>query len=151
MFISYNQVIAMINFRLIKKFFFLLLLTAVILFIYLLFDSFKNRPDIKDISTINISEITFSQQINQPDIIESNIEEVNFEYKLIGIRAGNNNSSAILKKGNKEYLVLQGESLNNNFELIEVQPNSVVFRNGQKIYRIDKEKSNKWRLQIEYF
>jgi type II secretory pathway component PulC len=143
MFISYNQVIAMINFRLIKKFFFLLLLTAVILFIYLLFDSFKNRPDIKDISTINISEITFSQQINQPDIIESNIEEVNFEYKLIGIRAGNNNSSAILKKGNKEYLVLQGESLNNNFELIEVQPNSVVFRNGQKIYRIDKEKSNK--------
>lgn len=151
MFISYNQVIAMINFRLIKKFFFLLLLTAVILFIYLLFDSFKNRPDIKDISTINISEITFSQQINQPDIIESNIEEVNFEYKLIGIRAGNNNSSAILKKGNKEYLVLLGESLNNNFELIEVQPNSVVFRNGQKIYRIDKEKSNKWRLQIEYF
>ncbi len=133
----------MINFRLIKKFFFLLLLTAVILFIYLLFDSFKNRPDIKDISTINISEITFSQQINQPDIIESNIEEVNFEYKLIGIRAGNNNSSAILKKGNKEYLVLLGESLNNNFELIEVQPNSVVFRNGQKIYRIDKEKSNK--------
>lgn len=151
MFISYNQVIAMINFRLIKKFFFLLLLTAVILFIYLLFDSFKNKPDIKDISTINISEITFSQQINQPDIIESNIEEVNFEYKLIGIRAGNNNSSAILKKGNKEYLVLLGESLNNNFELIEVQPNSVVFRNGQKIYRIDKEKSNKWRLQIEYF
>lgn len=143
MFISYNQVIAMINFRLIKKFFFLLLLTAVILFIYLLFDSFKNKPDIKDISTINISEITFSQQINQPDIIESNIEEVNFEYKLIGIRAGNNNSSAILKKGNKEYLVLLGESLNNNFELIEVQPNSVVFRNGQKIYRIDKEKSNK--------
>jgi type II secretory pathway component PulC len=133
----------MINFKLIKKTFFLLLFTAVTFYTYVLINSFKNSPDIKDIGTINISDITFSQPIKQPDTLVSNNEEVNFEYKLIGIRAGNNNSSVILKKGNKEYLVLLGESLNNNFELIEVQPNSAVFRNGQKIYRIDKEESDK--------
>ena len=133
----------MINFKLIKKTFFLLLFTAVTFYIYVLINSFKNSPDIKDIGTINISDITFSQPIKRPDTLVSNNEEVNFEYKLIGIRAGNNNSSVILKKGNKEYLVLLGESLNNNFELIEVQPNSAVFRNGQKIYRIDKEESDK--------
>jgi len=133
----------MINFNLIKKTFFLLLFTAVTFYTYVLINSFKNSPDIKDIGTINISDITFSQPIKQPDTLVSNNEEVNFEYKLIGIRAGNNNSSVILKKGNKEYLVLLGESLNNNFELIEVQPNSAVFRNGQKIYRIDKEESDK--------
>jgi len=133
----------MINFNLIKKTFFLLLFTAVTFYTYVLINSFKNSPDIKDIGTINISDITFSQPIKRPDTLVSNNEEVNFEYKLIGIRAGNNNSSVILKKGNKEYLVLLGESLNNNFELIEVQPNSAVFRNGQKIYRIDKEESDK--------
>jgi len=133
----------MINFKLIKKTFFLLLFTAVTFYTYVLINSFKNSPDIKDIGTINISDITFSQPIKQPDTLVSNNEEVNFEYKLIGIRAGNNNSSVILKKGNKEYLVLLGESLNNNFELIEVQPNSAVFRNGQKIYSIDKEESDK--------
>jgi type II secretory pathway component PulC len=133
----------MINFKLIKKTFFLLLFTAVTFYTYVLINSFKNSPDIKDIGTINISDITFSQPIKRPDTLVSNNEEVNFEYKLIGIRAGNNNSSVILKKGNKEYLVLLGESLNNNFELIEVQPNSAVFRNGQKIYRIDKEESDK--------
>jgi type II secretory pathway component PulC len=120
-----------------------LLFTAVTFYTYVLINSFKNSPDIKDIGTINISDITFSQPIKRPDTLVSNNEEVNFEYKLIGIRAGNNNSSVILKKGNKEYLVLLGESLNNNFELIEVQPNSAVFRNGQKIYRIDKEESDK--------
>ena len=133
----------MINFKLIKKTFFLLLFTAVTFYTYVLINSFKNSPDIKDIGTINISDITFSQPIKRPDTLVSNNEEVNFEYKLIGIRAGNNNSSVILKKGNKEYLVLLGESLNNNFELIEVQPYSAVFRNGQKIYRIDKEESDK--------
>jgi type II secretory pathway component PulC len=133
----------MIKFKLIKKTFFLLLFTAVTFYTYVLINSFKNSPDIKDIGTINISDITFSQPIKRPDTLVSNNEEVNFEYKLIGIRAGNNNSSVILKKGNKEYLVLLGESLNNNFELIEVQPNSAVFRNGQKIYRIDKEESDK--------
>jgi len=141
----------MINFKLIKKTFFLLLFTAVTFYTYVLINSFKNSPDIKDIGTINISDITFSQPIKQPDTLVSNNEEVNFEYKLIGIRAGNNNSSVILKKGNKEYLVLLGESLNNNFELIEVQPNSAVFRNGQKIYRIDKEESDKWSLLINCF
>ena len=49
----------------------------------------------------------------------------------------------ILKKANKEYLARIGETLDNNYELVEVLPNTAVFRNGQKIVRIEIEKSNK--------
>ena len=79
---------------------------------------------------------------HQPDnnLTRSN-NGINFEYKLIGIRAGESDSSVIVKKANKEYLVKLGDSLDNNFELIEVLPNTAVFRNGNKIYRINKEEA----------
>ena len=47
--------------------------------------------------------------------------------------------SVILKKANKEYLARIGETLDNNYELVEVLPNTAVFRNGQKIVRIEIE------------
>jgi hypothetical protein len=110
--------------------------------LFLIANSFINRPFIADINITNIDEINISGSINQPDnIVPSTNNEINFEYKLIGIRAGDSDSSVIVKKANKEYLVRLGESLDSNFELIEVLPNTAVFRNGQKMYRIDKEES----------
>ena len=131
------------NYILIKRIFFLLLLTAVVFVLYLLTHSFVNKPDIKDISITKIDEINISESINQAQnyVTSANNNEINFEYKLIGIRAGDNDSSLIVKKANKEFLVRLGETLDNNFELIEVLPNTAVFRNGQKMYRIDKEEA----------
>ena len=105
--------------------------------------SFINKPVIKDISITKLDEINISESINQAQnyVTSANNNEINFEYKLIGIRAGDNDSSVIVKKANKEYLVRLGETLDNNFELIEVLPNTAVFRNGQKMYRIDKEEA----------
>ena len=121
-----------------------MLLIAVIYFLFLITNSFINKPVIKDINITNLDEINISQSINQPNkniVATSNNNEIKFEYKLIGIRAGDNDSSVIVKKANKEYLVRLGESLDNNFELIQVLPNTAVFRNGQKMYRIDKEEA----------
>ena len=131
------------NYLLLKRLFFALLLIAVIYFLFLITNSFVNKPVIKDINIKNLDEINISQSINQPNknIVATSNNEIKFEYKLIGIRAGDNDSSVIVKKGNKEYLVRLGESLDNNFELIQVLPNSAVFRNGQKMYRIDKEEA----------
>ena len=132
------------NYLLIKRLFFALLLIAVIYFLFLISNSFINKPVIKDINIMNLDEINISQSINQPNkniVATSNNNEIKFEYKLIGIRAGENDSSVIVKKANKEYLVRLGESLDNNFELIQVLPNTAVFRNGQKMYRIDKEEA----------
>jgi hypothetical protein len=63
-----------------------------------------------------------------------------FSYKLIGIRSGTIDSSVILKKGNKEFLVYIGDTLEGSFELVEVNMNDALFRNGQKMYRIEKHK-----------
>jgi hypothetical protein len=131
------------NYLLIKRLFFALLLIAVIYFLFLITNSFINKPVIKDINITNLDEINISQSINQPNenIITTSNNEIKFEYKLIGIRAGDDDSSVIVKKANKEYLVRLGESLDDNFELIQVLPNTAVFRNGQKMYRIDKEEA----------
>ena len=131
------------NYLLIKRLIFALLLIAVIYFLFLITNSFINKPVIKDINITNLDEINISQSINQTNenIVATSNNEIKFEYKLIGIRAGDNDSSVIVKKANKEYLVRLGESLDNNFELIQVLPNTAVFRNGQKMYRIDKEEA----------
>jgi hypothetical protein len=131
------------NYIHLKRLFFSLLLIAVIYFLFLIANSFINKPVIEDINITNLDEINISESINQPDknIFAASNNEIKFEYKLIGIRAGDNDSSVIVKKANKEYLVSLGESLDNNFELIQVLPNTAVFRNGQKMYRIDKEEA----------
>jgi len=130
------------NYILIKKVFFMLLLIAVVYVLFLLVNTFINKPVIKDIGTIALDEINITKSINQPDNnLASSNNGINFEYKLIGIRAGESDSSVIVKKANKEYLVKLGDSFDNNFELIEVLPNTAVFRNGNKIYRINKEEA----------
>ena len=130
------------NYILIKKVFFMLLLIAVVYVLFLLANTFINKPVIKDIGTIDLDEINITKSINQPDNnLTSSNNGINFEYKLIGIRAGESDSSVIVKKANKEYLVKLGDSLDNNFELIEVLPNTAIFRNGNKIYRINKEEA----------
>jgi hypothetical protein len=45
-----------------------------------------------------------------------------------------------VKKGSKEVLVSLGDTLDNSFELIEVNQNDALFRNGKKMYRIEKLK-----------
>jgi len=130
------------NYILIKKVFFILLLIAVVYVLFLLANTFINKPVIKDIGAIDLDELNITKSINQPDNnLASANNGINFEYKLIGIRAGESDSSVIVKKANKEYLVKLGDSLDNNFELIEVLPNTAVFRNGNKIYRINKEEA----------
>jgi len=119
----------------------MLLLIAVVYVLFLLANTFINKPVIKDIGTIALDEINITKSINQPDNnLTSPNNGINFEYKLIGIRAGESDSSVIVKKANKEYLVKLDDSLD-NFELIEVLPNTAVFRNGNKIYRINKEEA----------
>ena len=72
------------------------------------------------------------QEILEDSIQEDIVETLNY----FGYDIFLNNPFA-----NKEYLVRLGESLDDNFELIQVLPNTAVFRNGQKMYRIDKEEA----------
>ena len=102
-----------------------------------------NRPDIKNINVPNMVDISFNS--NSKELI-SNTEAMNnipsFDYLLIGYRSGKNDSSVILKKGNKEYVVAKGEKLEGTYELIEVTKDEVIFRSKEKLYRIENRVGN---------
>ena len=97
-----------------------------------------NKPDIKNINVPNMADISFS---SNPKELSSNSEVINnipsFSYELIGYRSGKNDSSVILRKGNKEYVVAKGDKLEGIYELIEVTKDEVIFRNKEKLYRIE--------------
>ena len=86
----------------------------------------------------NFKTSSSSLKVDETLIEESN--QVEFNYKLIGVRSGNQDSSIIVKKGNKEFLVTLGDLLEDSFELVEVNQNDALFRQGQKMYRIERQK-----------
>ena len=102
-----------------------------------------NRPDIKNLNVPNMADISFNSNSKE---LTSNTEAINnirsFNYQLIGYRSGKNDSSVILKKGNKEYVVAKGEKLEGTYELIEVTKDEVIFRNKEKLYRIENRVGN---------
>ena len=124
------------NFIKIKNFFLLILSVPVFILIANLLISFTNQPDIKN---LNIPDMTdFSFNTNSIDESSKNIKTTpDFEYQLIGYRSGNIDSSVILKKGNKEFVVAVGEKLEGVYELVEVTKDQIVFRNQEKLYKIE--------------
>ena len=124
------------NFIKIKNFFLLILSVPVFILIANLLISSTNQPDIKN---LNIPDMTdFSFNTNSINESSKNIKTTpDFEYQLIGYRSGNIDSSVILKKGNKEFVVAKGEKLEGVYELVEVTKDEIVFRNQEKLYKIE--------------
>ena len=124
------------NFIKIKNFFLLILSVPVFILIANLLLSFTNQPDIKNLNIPDMTDLSFNT--NSIDESSKNIKTTpDFEYKLIGYRSGNIDSSVILKKGNKEFVVAKGEKLEGVYELVEVTKDEIVFRNQEKLYKIE--------------
>ena len=129
----------MLNFKLIKYFLITVLVIPSIYLLILLILSITNKPVIE---SIDFDASIIDSKIN---IQDSNTYEVNtstkldFTYELIGIRAGTVDSSVVVKKANKEFLVVVGDKLEGTYELIEVNQNSAIFRNGNNIYKIQRK------------
>ena len=129
------------NFKLLKKIFLSILTLPAGLIIFSLFLSFLNKPVIDKIENLNFNELkNESILIKEKDYLIEENNQVEFNYILIGIRSGNQDSSVIVKKGNKEFLVVLGDILEGSFELVEVNQNDALFRKGQKMYRIERQK-----------
>jgi type II secretory pathway component PulC len=126
------------NFIRFKQVAIMILALPALYFICLLFLSFINKPVIKDINVPDMTNFEFKSNQNDMSDNYNQVESsLTFDYELIGYRAGSNNSSVILKKGNKEYLVAKGEKLEGVYELIEVSKDEVVFRKDEKLYKIE--------------
>ena len=129
------------NFKLLKKIFLSILILPAGLLIFSLFLSFLNKPVIDKIENLNFNELkNESILIKEKDYLIKENNQAEFNYILIGIRSGNQDSSVIVKKGNKEFLVVLGDILEGSFELVEVNQNDALFRKGQKMYRIERQK-----------
>ena len=131
----------MLNFKLIKKVSLSALIIPAVFIIFLIISSNIDKPKILTIDNMNLNDFKTSSsslKVDETLIEESN--QVEFNYKLIGVRSGNQDSSIIVKKGNKEFLVTLGDLLEDSFELVEVNQNDALFRQGQKMYRIERQK-----------
>ena len=121
-----------------KKIIITLLTLPVVYFAVININSFINAPDIKSINIPDMTDFSFNTSKNTIDQSSKNIKSTPaFEYKLIGYRSGDIDSSVILKKGNKEFVVAKGEKLEGVYELVQVTKDEVIFRNQEKIYKID--------------
>ena len=122
----------------IKKIIILLLALPVMYFAVININSIINAPDIKNINIPDMTDSSFNTSKNTIDETSKNVKSTPaFEYKLIGYRSGNKDSSVILKKGSKEFVVAKGEKLEGVYELVEVTKDEVIFRNQEKLYKIE--------------
>jgi len=113
----------------------------LVFIIFLIISSNMDEPKILTLDKINLNDFKTNSSLSKVDefLVDEN-NQVEFDYKLIGIRYGNQDSSVIVKKGNNQFLVALGDFLEGSFELVEVNQNDALFRQGQKIYKIEKQK-----------
>ena len=129
----------MFNFKLIKKI--LILVTAipsVLLFIFFV-TQFKTNLKIKNFEIVSAVDVSpyRNSEIDVANNVASTQSNISFQYKLIGYRSGGSDASVIVKKSNKEFVVSIGQKLEGVFELIEVNQNEVIFKDGNKLYKIE--------------
>ena len=129
----------MFNFKLIKKILILVtVIPSVLLFIFIV-TQFKTSLKIKNFEIVSAVDVSPSRnsEIDVANNVASTQSNISFQYKLIGYRSGGSDASVIVKKSNKEFVVSIGQKLEGVFELIEVNQNEVIFKDGNKLYKIE--------------
>jgi urease gamma subunit len=129
----------MFNFKLIKKILIsVIAIPSVLLFIFFV-TQFKTNLKIKNFEIVSAFDVSPSRnsEIDVANNVASTQSNISFQYKLIGYRSGGSDASVIVKKSNKEFVVSIGQKLEGVFELIEVNQNEVIFKDGNKLYKIE--------------
>ncbi len=124
------------NFNIAKKIIFYCLVCFVLVaLIYQLFLIF-NAPTFQKTSPINVSAtINKNLNSNYSDQSATQLTNDEFPYKVVGYRAGEKNSSVVLRKADVDYVVQQGDLFENTYRLISVSKNEIVFdRAGKQMY-----------------
>ena len=109
-------------------------LAAVNLFIS--YGVWENRPKLNDLKFPKNQNLIINQTLesNQSNQIQT---DEDFGYEIIGYRASSGNrSSVIVKKNNKEYVVQEGEVLDNQYTLKTVNKDKITFTSSGRVYEI---------------
>ena len=129
------------NTRKIKRIINTLVALLLLLLVSMLLISFINKPEIKDIRFTNLNEISKSNIETQTNEVTS-INEADFNYTIVGYRFGESNSSVILKKGSKEFVLYEGDILENTYELSSISQDEIIFKASGKLYKLENKFCN---------
>ena len=127
----------MINFKKIKKVLLLVFITPASLMLIIVFLNLAESPNIQSLNLKEIFDITAIQNFENDLGSEAALENPSFDYELVGYRSGSRDASVILKKNNKQYVVALGENLEGIYKLIKIDQDEIIFRNGEKLYKIE--------------
>ena len=109
-------------------------LLAVNLFIS--YGIWENRPKLNDLKFPKNQNLIINQTLESNRSAQIQIDE-DFGYEIIGYRASSGNgSSVIVKKNNKEYVVQEGEVLDNQYTLKTVNEDKITFTSSGRVYEI---------------
>ena len=128
----------MLNFKIIKKILILVIAIPSLLLLIFFVVQLNTNLNIKNFEIVNAVDVNASgNQIDELDNDKRIQSTKSFQYKLIGYRSGGSDASVIVEKSNKEFVVLLGQKLEGVFELVEVNQNEVIFKDGDKLYKIE--------------
>ena len=109
-------------------------LLAVNLFIS--YGVWENRPKLNDLKFPKNQNLIINQTLDSNRSAQMQTDE-DFEYEIIGYRASSGNrSSVIVMKNNKEYVVQEGEILDNQYTLKSVNKDKVTFTSSGRVFEI---------------
>jgi type II secretory pathway component PulC len=110
----------------------------LIVLLGMLFIDLFSKPNIQDIKFTNLDKIKNNR-------IDSSNEEIkvtdnaDFNYSVIGYRVGDSNSSVIVKKGNKEFVLYEGDILENTYELTSISQDEIIFKGSGKLFKLENK------------
>ena len=100
--------------------------------------SFINKPNIQDIRFTNLDKIKNNKIDNSNQEIKVT-DNADFNYIVIGYRVGDSNSSVIVKKGSKEFVLYEGDILENTYELTSISQDEIIFKGSGKLYKLENK------------
>ena len=110
----------------------------LIVLLGMLFIDLFSKPNIQDIKFTNLDKIKNNR-------IDSSNEEIkvtdnaDFNYSVIGYRVGDSNSSVIVKQGNKEFVLYEGDILENTYELTSISQDEIIFKGSGKLFKLENK------------
>ena len=123
--------------RRIKQIIIFILFGLVCSNLYFTYGIWENRPDLKNIQFPENQTINLNPAPSTNTTITESADD-DFEYEVIGYRASTGErSSVVLKKNNDEYVVQEGELLDNRYTLTNVEKDKVTFTFSGQIYELE--------------
>lgn len=117
----------------------LALIAAVLIFIFV--NTVVSKPVIETFSELKIPQMALNLTNSKSVETEAKAKavETEFEYKIIGFIAGNQDSSVVVKKGNKEQVVVKGAKLDGKYTLMSVSRDEIIFQTDTEVFKIKNE------------